>query len=129
MLYMPHSFLANSFAYQAPLMAAPRMQYDPSNNPALNACGRPAPASFVFCNFNKHLKFNPTLFRLWLRALQAVDESVLCLLENPADAIPHLREFITAHAPDDPSLLDRVRFQRTYLSTAVFASIAVSALS
>lgn len=33
MLYMPHSFLANSFAYQRPYMFEPTKEYDTYNNP------------------------------------------------------------------------------------------------
>jgi protein O-GlcNAc transferase len=39
------------------------------NNPALNGCGG-LPADFVYCNFNKHLKFSPDVFRSWLTILQ-----------------------------------------------------------
>jgi hypothetical protein len=66
------------------------------------------PASFVFCNFNKHLKFSPSVFRAWLEILQAVDDSILCLLENPADSIKYLMHFIESF---DKNLLSRVRFQ------------------
>jgi predicted O-linked N-acetylglucosamine transferase (SPINDLY family) len=39
------------------------------NNPQFNGCGGP-PADFVYCNFNKHLKFSPDVFRSWLTILQ-----------------------------------------------------------
>jgi hypothetical protein len=39
------------------------------NNPKLFGCGGP-PADFVYCNFNKHLKFSPDVFRSWLVILQ-----------------------------------------------------------
>jgi protein O-GlcNAc transferase len=63
--------------------------------------------SFVYCSFNKHLKFDPDIFTLWLTILQNVPNSLLCLLENPLEAKLHLRRFISEH---DPALLDRVRW-------------------
>jgi hypothetical protein len=39
------------------------------NNPQLNGCGG-LPADFVYCNFNKHLKFSPDVFLSWLTILQ-----------------------------------------------------------
>ena len=56
---------------------------------------------------NKHMKFSPEVFRHWLYILQAVPGSVLCLLRNPPQAEPNLREFIREI---DDSLQDRVRY-------------------
>lgn len=111
MLYMPHSFLATSFAYQRPYLSDPPRVHDKYNNPKVNACGRSVPAAFVYCNFNKHLKFSPHMFKVWLRALETVDDSVLCLLENPSDSVPYIKEFVRNY---NESLSDRVRFQRKY---------------
>jgi len=41
--------------------------------------------SFVYCNFNKFLKHNPETVRSWIRILNDVPNSILCLLENPAE--------------------------------------------
>ena len=109
MLYMPHSFLATSFAYQRPHLTDPPRVHDPYNNPQMNACGRSTPASFVYCNFNKHLKFSPHMFKIWLQTLESVDNSILCLLENPSDSIPYINEFVKNY---NETLMDRVRFQR-----------------
>ena len=49
------------------------------------------------------------MFKEWLHILQSVDNSMLCLLENPSDSIAYIQEFIKKV---DSSLLDRVRFQR-----------------
>jgi protein O-GlcNAc transferase len=115
-LYMPHSFLANSFAYMQPELVPPAAALPADDNPAVNRCGLPAskgasasdgPATFVYCNFNKHLKFDPELFADWLRTLQQVPGALLCLLENPADSIQHIAEFV---ADFDPSLSGRVDF-------------------
>lgn len=98
-------------AYQSPYMMDPPKTHDPHNNPQVNACGRiNEPADFVYCNFNKHLKFTPEIFHLWLKTLQKVNNSMLCLLENPVEAIPHILTFVEKF---DPSLVNRVRFQGT----------------
>lgn len=36
-IYMPHSFLANSFSYQRPYMFEPTRKYDPHNNPQVQS--------------------------------------------------------------------------------------------
>jgi len=41
--------------------------------------------SFVYCNFNKFLKHNPETVRSWIRILNEVPNSILCLLENPTE--------------------------------------------
>ena len=48
------------------------------------------------------------MFKIWLQTLQAVNNSVLCLLENPTDSKPFMYEFVRQF---DSSLIDRVRFQ------------------
>lgn len=75
-------------------------------DPASNGCGG-LPASFVYCNFNKHLKFSPDVMRSWLTILQNVDDSVLCLLHNPQDSEKYLMSFVNDF---DESLASRVRF-------------------
>ena len=35
-IFMPHSFLANSFSYQRPHMFEPTRTYDPHNNPQVS---------------------------------------------------------------------------------------------
>ena len=146
-LYLPHSFLANSFVHMQSTieLAPPSLNLPKADNPATNRCGLGpllskdssspsstsssfdhhtkhaaatattsatandvnAEESFVYCNFNKHLKFDPTLFTSWLATLQAVPRSLLCLLENPADSIPYLTEFVKEY---DPSLVDRIGY-------------------
>ena len=48
------------------------------------------------------------MFKIWLQTLQAVNNSILCLLENPSDSTPFITEFIRKF---DETLIDRVRFQ------------------
>jgi protein O-GlcNAc transferase len=58
--------------------------------PARHECGLPDDA-FVFCCFNNTQKLNPNIFDIWMRVLQAVDTSVLWLLEGGATASANLR--------------------------------------
>jgi Glycosyl transferase family 41 len=116
---MPHSFLANSFSYQEPDMSLPQLQLPKNDNPSYNRCDLPpeeeeddtegdgTDGKFVFCNFNKHLKFDPDLFTHWLQTLQAVKNSYLCLLETPIDSKENLWGFASDF---DPDLADRIGF-------------------
>jgi len=47
--------------------------------------------------------------RSWLRILEEVPNSILCLLEFPAEAIPNLREFIL-DSVENKSISDRIHF-------------------
>lgn len=105
-IWMPHSFHANSMPHMGPEMKRPVKKLSKRDLPQVNGCGG-AKASFVYCNFNKHMKFTPRVFRSWLRILQTVDESVLCLLEYPKDSRVHISNFIMEF---DRDLLDRVRY-------------------
>ena len=56
--------------------------------------------SFFFCNFNKHLKFDPDLFAHWLDTVEAVENSYLCLLENPEESKEFITELTKNHSPN-----------------------------
>ena len=105
-IWLPHCFFINSFPNLYPLLARPMRQLPPESSPEVHGCGGP-PATFVYCNLNKHLKFNPYVFRSWLRTLQAVEESVLCLNENPKEAKENIFAFVKNF---DENLLPRVRY-------------------
>lgn len=104
---MPHTFFVNSFAYQTPHLEPSPLKLPSKRSPGKNGCGG-APATFVYCNFNKHLKFDPDMFRAWLQVLQDTNDSVLCLLEFPAEGKPNLVNFIKNV---NRKLASRVRFQ------------------
>jgi Glycosyl transferase family 41 len=115
---MPHSFLANSFSYQQPDMSLPQLQLPKNDNPSYNRCDLPLDeeediegdgtnGKFIFCNFNKHLKFDPDLFTHWLQTLKAVKNSYLCLLETPVESKENLWAFASDFHPD---LADRIGF-------------------
>jgi protein O-GlcNAc transferase len=58
--------------------------------PSRRECGLPDNA-FVFCCLNNTYKLNPDIFDIWMHVLQAVDNSVLWLLEDGATASANLR--------------------------------------
>jgi len=58
--------------------------------PPRRECGLPDDA-FVFCCFNNTQKLSPEVFDIWMRVLQAVDNSVLWLLEASATSSANLR--------------------------------------
>ncbi len=47
---------------------------------------------FVFCCFNSHYKITPTTFAGWMRILNAVEGSVLWLLDGPSEAVTNLKK-------------------------------------
>ena len=69
---------------------------------------------FVFCCFNAAYKFNPDLFRSWMRVLAAVEGSVLWLSQANATALRNLRKEAAA-AGIDP---DRLVFAQRLPSSA-----------
>ncbi len=76
---LPGSYQAND--NKRPIAAA---------TPSRRDCGLPDDG-FIFCCFNNTQKLNPDTFDVWMRVLQAVDNSVLWLLEGSATASANLR--------------------------------------
>lgn len=76
-------------------------------------CGLPENA-FVFCCFNNSYKITPEIFRIWMRLLQRIDESVLWLLEDNRDAAANLRLEARARGIDPQRLIfaGRVNHER-----------------
>jgi predicted O-linked N-acetylglucosamine transferase (SPINDLY family) len=60
---------------------------------------------FVFCAFNNTHKFNPALFRLWLRLLRAVPDSVLWIAAEAGCVIDNLRAEAVRHGVDSHRLV------------------------
>ena len=65
-------------------------RYVTPTTPSRHECGLPEHA-FVFCCFNNTQKLNPQMFDIWMRVLQAKEESVLWLLEGSPMASDNLR--------------------------------------
>ncbi len=58
--------------------------------PARGECALPDEA-FVFCCFNNPYKISPDVFGIWMRLLDAVESSVLWLLDDNPAATAHLK--------------------------------------
>jgi hypothetical protein len=108
-LWLPNHFFSKGHAMQKEVLP-PQFEYIPKEkkkndgttefqlgigSPQENAClssnplgtdtGDDEEVSFVYCNFNKFLKHNPETVRSWVRILEEVPNSILCLLENPRE--------------------------------------------
>ncbi|HYA05101.1 MAG TPA: tetratricopeptide repeat protein, partial [Xanthobacteraceae bacterium] len=60
---------------------------------------------FVFCCFNNAYKFNPELFRSWMRIMKAIDDSVLWLSELSETARTNLKKHADAAGVDPERLV------------------------
>lgn len=102
-IYMPHSYFANDYKQSC------RYVFD-RERPKREQYGLPVD-KFIFANFNQLYKIDPQTFSIWMNILKRVPNSVLWLLEYPADAKSNLfkeaelrgvdrtRLIITAKAP------------------------------
>jgi predicted O-linked N-acetylglucosamine transferase (SPINDLY family) len=61
--------------------------------------------SFVFCCFNNNYKITPDVFDSWVRILEAVDASVLWLLEDNQTAAANLRKEASLRGLDPARLV------------------------
>ena len=62
----------------------------PNESPSRAELGLPA-HGFVFCCFNNNFKITPEVFEVWMRLLNALENSVLWLLEDNPEAVENLR--------------------------------------
>lgn len=61
-------------------------------------------SAFVYCCFNNCYKILPETFDIWMRLLQAIDRSVLWLLEDNPWAVANLREAAASRGIDSDRL-------------------------
>lgn len=76
----------------------------PVNTLSRAAAGLPE-NGFVFCSFNNNFKIAPTFFDVWMRLLDAVEGSVLWLIEDNAEASANLRTAAAARGIDPGRLV------------------------
>ena len=91
LLYMPHSYLANSFRHlhadifsnandcQAKYLASRTAHQLPDS-------------AFVFCNFGRLGRITPDLVGLWMNILKRVENSVLWLSRTPNTAVARIQQ-------------------------------------
>lgn len=82
----------------------------PGPAPARRDAGLPE-SGFVFCSFNNSYKFNPDVFDLWARILEATPGSLLWLSKPPGDADARLRQEIKARGIDPDRIVFAPRVQ------------------
>jgi protein O-GlcNAc transferase len=90
---MPHSYLI------AEPTALP-----PGPVPDRTVYGLP-PTGFVFCSFNNTYKFEPRMFRVWMRILEQTPGSVLWLFSSGAITEDNLRREAAAYGIDPARLI------------------------
>ena len=124
-IYMPWHFFSKGHAMQREVKL-PTYEYSPATKPYMLGTGSPQEnrclsredlgpkdVSFVYCNMNKFLKNNPETMRSWLNILRSAPDSILCLLENPTEGVPYLRNFVNGFGEekgDADDLNDRIHF-------------------
>lgn len=78
-IYMPYSYFINDYKNSC------RFVMEPDHlRPTRRSQGLPED-KFIFANFNQLYKIDPSTFTRWMNILKRVPDSVLWLLEYPAD--------------------------------------------
>lgn len=90
---MPHSYLI-----------AEASEFPPGPTPDRAQYGLP-PKGFVFCSFNNTYKFEPRMFRVWMRILEQTPGSVLWLFSNGTITEENLRREAAANGIDPSRLI------------------------
>jgi predicted O-linked N-acetylglucosamine transferase (SPINDLY family) len=111
--YLPHCYLPND----ANRVIAKR-------KPARGELGLPE-KGFVFACFHDKLKMNPMMFGVWMRVLQAIEDSVLWLRFNTAATIANLRREAQARgvAPERLVFARRLPGLEDYLAALSVADL------
>jgi predicted O-linked N-acetylglucosamine transferase (SPINDLY family) len=92
-IYLPHSYQVNDSKREISPQVITRQE-----------AGLPE-SGFVFCCFNNNYKITPSMFDSWVRILNAVQGSVLWLLEDNPIAATNLREEARARGLDPARLV------------------------
>jgi protein O-GlcNAc transferase len=96
-IFMPHSYFANDYKQSC------RYVFD-SDRPTRKQYGLPED-KFIFANFNQMYKIDPKTFSIWMNILKRVPDSVLWLLEYPADARPNLQKEAQSRGVDPSRII------------------------
>jgi len=92
-VYMPHSYQVNVSKLSASEASISRHEL-----------GLPS-TGFVFCCFNNNYKITPTTFAGWMRILQAVEDSVLWLLDHNNNTTNNLKKEATKFGINEDRLV------------------------
>lgn len=94
---MPHSYFLNDYMQTSP-------QVFDRVRPKRSDFGLPED-KFIFANFNQLYKLDPLTFKVWMDILKAVPDSILWILEYPADALPNLEQYATENGVDPKRIM------------------------
>lgn len=92
-VYLPECYQVNDFSQEISTTGIQRRDV-----------GLPE-TGFVFCCFNKPAKIDPVMFKIWMRILQRVPDSVLWLLATTPEISTHLRHEAEACQIDGERLI------------------------
>ena len=81
-----------------------------TDTPTRADCKLP-PTGFVFCCFCGHQKIEPLMFEVWMRILKRVPDSVLWLLDGPAETLTNLRREATQRGVAGERLITAPRLE------------------
>jgi protein O-GlcNAc transferase len=113
-IYMPYTYFVNDYAQSCNFV------FD-KIRPTREQYGLPTD-KFIFANFNQLYKIDPNTFTVWMNILTRVPNSVLWLLEYPADAKQNLRKEAKRRGVDpgriffSPKVLKNEHINRCYLA-------------
>ena len=94
-----------------------------SPRPTRESCGLPEEA-FVFCSFNNTYKITPEVFKVWMRILKRVPQSILWLIAENATVRTNLHE----QAKKQGISTDRILFAERALPSDYLARFQVADL-
>lgn len=98
-IYMPRSYFLNDY------MQTSRQVLEPWHlRPKRSDYGLPED-KFIFANFNQLYKCDPMTFKVWMHILKQVPDSVLWILEYPADALANLQKEATENGVDPSRII------------------------
>ncbi|MBM3570447.1 MAG: tetratricopeptide repeat protein [Alphaproteobacteria bacterium] len=96
LVYLPDTFMAVTHAEVAAVEYSRTEEKLPAEGP-------------VFCNFNSHSKFHPSLWDVWMRLLRRVPEASFWMMQGPDTAMANLRAEAEARGVDAERLRTAVR--------------------
>ena len=106
-LYLPNSYFVNDYANNDAQVLVDTRDGPPAH---LSRADYGLPEDgIVYCNFNRHRKFDPITFGVWMRILRAVPNSVLWLLEYD-DGMDKMRRYAREHGVNPNRLVFHERF-------------------
>ena len=119
-IYMPHSYFANDYKQSCRYV----LEHE-SKRPTRKQYGLPE-NKFIFGNFNQLYKVDPSTFTRWMNILKRVPDSVLWLLEYPADAKINLFKEAKLRGVDESRIVFTPKVDKhTHINRCFLADLAL----